>query len=263
MSVAYPTPGSTYPTVRSRPPSASTAESLVLAALVLQVIGAAVLIVGLSVALGVSVVTPFDYSWVAVIVAVVVGGIALLFLYLAYEYAYRRIRAGEYEAAQAPTLLIGSLSLFVGIVPGILYIVGYVKLGDAVREQRSTLTPAPAGPSAGTLPSGVGRRWRAAVAGGSTLLGSSRSALTADRRSALDRSEGARRPSSDGGPILRPGPAHRPGTVVGLGGEIPPSPPDPSRGGHVSRAAGRRRTARGSRPGEPRTRRMGRPSGGP
>lgn len=156
MSVAYPTPGNAYPTVRSRPPSAGTAESLVLGALVLQVIGAAVLIVGLSIALGVSVVTPFDYSWVAAIVAVGVGGIALLFLYLAYEYAYRRIKAGEYEAAQAPTLLIGLLSLFVGIVPGVLYIVGYVKLGDAVREQRSTLTPAPAGSSAGTLPSGVG-----------------------------------------------------------------------------------------------------------
>ncbi len=156
MSVAYPTPGGAYTAVRNRPPSAGTAESLVLAALVLQVIGAAVLIIGLSVALGVSVVTPFAYSWVVAIVAVVIGGIALLFLYLAYEYSYRRIKAGEYEAAQTATLLIGILSLFVGIVPGILYIVGYAKLGDAVREQRSMFVPPPAGVAAGTLASGAG-----------------------------------------------------------------------------------------------------------
>lgn len=157
MSVAYPTPGGAYTAVRNRPPSAGTAESLVLAALVLQVIGAAVLIVGLSVALGVSVVTPFAYSWVVAIVAVVVGGIALLFLYLAYEYSYRRIKAGEYEAAQTATLLIGILSLFVGIVPGILYIVGYAKLGDAVREQRSMFVPPPSsGVAAGTLAPGAG-----------------------------------------------------------------------------------------------------------
>ncbi len=121
--------------VRPRSPSASTAETLVLAALILQIIGAVLFAAVLLFVFGFTVIHPLR---VAVVVALVTGtilAIAVVFLYLAYEYSYRRIQNGDYAGAQGPTLVIGILSLFLGIIPGILYLVGYIKLGDALREQ--------------------------------------------------------------------------------------------------------------------------------
>ncbi len=141
MSVAYPTPTGTLAVGRGRPPSASTAESLVLVALILQMIAAAVLIVGISAAIGFSLLNPYPHAWVVVLVTLIVGGAAVVFLYLAYTLSYLRIRRAEYEDAQAPTLVLGILSLFLGIVPGILYLIGYVKLGDALREQQAASLP--------------------------------------------------------------------------------------------------------------------------
>jgi hypothetical protein len=132
MSAAYPTPPGAQPVVR--PPSASTAESLVLAALVLQIIGTVVMAAIVGLVLGVAITNPFPYSWVAILVISVIVVLGAVFVYLAYDLSYRRILAGDYLGAQAPTLVFGILSLFFGLVPGILYIVGYVKLADAVRE---------------------------------------------------------------------------------------------------------------------------------
>jgi hypothetical protein len=67
--------------------------------------------------------------------------VTILFLYIAYEYSYRRIRLGDYVGAQGPTLVIGILSLFLGLIPGILYLIGYLKLGDALREQQFGAVP--------------------------------------------------------------------------------------------------------------------------
>lgn len=140
MSAAYSAPPAPFQTPRLRPASAGSAETLVLVALILQVIGAVLLIGAILFLLGFAAIHPFRFAWLAALIAVVVGGVALLFLYFAYEYSYLRIQRGDYAGAQAPTLVIGILSLFLGLIPGILYLVGYVKLSDAIREQQ---TPSP------------------------------------------------------------------------------------------------------------------------
>ncbi|MCI4368483.1 MAG: hypothetical protein L3K09_02825 [Thermoplasmata archaeon] len=136
MSVAYPSPGVSFPLHRARPPSASTAETLVLVALLLQVIGGVVLFVGVSWFFGWSVLNPYPFAWIAVTGAVALAAVVLLFLYLAYTLSYLKIQQGDYQGAQGPTLVIGVLSLFAGVLPGIFYLIGYVKLGDAMREQQ-------------------------------------------------------------------------------------------------------------------------------
>lgn len=136
MSAGYATPPVTsLPASRYRPPSASSAESLVLVALILQVIGGVLLLGGIAYLFGFSILYPFPFAWAAVTAAASVGVVVVVFLYLAYTLSYQRIQRGEYQDAQTPTLVIGILSLFAGILPGIFYILGYVKLGDAIREQ--------------------------------------------------------------------------------------------------------------------------------
>ncbi|MGP8158233.1 MAG: hypothetical protein ACLPWO_01275 [Thermoplasmata archaeon] len=136
VSALPPPAPALYLTPPNRPPSAGTAETLVLVALILQVIGA-VIVIGLLVLLfGFTAYHFLRVAWVVGLVAGVIGAIALLFLGCAYQYSYVRIQRGQYQEAQAPTLVIGILSLFLGLIPGILYLVGYVKLGDAVREQQ-------------------------------------------------------------------------------------------------------------------------------
>lgn len=136
MSVSYPSPTVSFPAARVRPPSAGTAETLVLIALILQVIGGIVLFGSVAWLLGYSVVYPFDYAWAAVTAALGVAVVVGVFLYFAYTASYQRIQRGDYAGAQTPTLVIGILSLFAGILPGIFYLIGYVKLGDALREQQ-------------------------------------------------------------------------------------------------------------------------------
>jgi len=145
MSVGYPIPTASFPAARARPPSAGSAETLVLIALILQVIGGVLLTGGIVWLFGFSVIHPFPYAWAAVTAAVTVGVIVLVFLYFAYTLSYQRIQRGDYSGAQTPTLIIGILSLFAGLIPGIFYLVGYVKIGDAIREQQSPL------PGQGTL----------------------------------------------------------------------------------------------------------------
>lgn len=140
MSAGYPSPTTVFATPRLRPPSAGSAETLVLVALILQIIGGALLIGGILFLFGWAAYHPFPFAWLAVTVAGVIGGVAILFLYLAYTLSYRRIQLGDYAGAQTPTLVIGILSIFLGLIPGILYLVGYSKLSDAIREQQ---TPAP------------------------------------------------------------------------------------------------------------------------
>lgn len=137
MSVVYPAPSPSFPTSRARPPSAATAETLVLVALILQVIGAAIVVGILAYVLARAAYHPFAFAWLIGVVALIIGAVAVVFLYLAYEYSYKRIQAGDYSGAQGPTLVIGILSIFLGLIPGILYLIGYAKLGDALREQQS------------------------------------------------------------------------------------------------------------------------------
>jgi hypothetical protein len=151
MSAAYPTPPAPFQTPRTRPASAGSAETLVLVALILQVLGAALLFVFVFLFFAAAAYHPFRFATVVAILAAIVGAVALLFLYFAYEYSYLRIQRGDYQGAQAPTLVIGILSLFLGLIPGILYLIGYAKLGDAIREQQAY--PMTYGPAFGAQPS--------------------------------------------------------------------------------------------------------------
>ncbi len=108
-----------------------------LIALILQVVGGALMIGGMSWFFGYSAFHPFPYLWTAVAGGTVIAVLVVLFLYFAYTLSYDRIRRGEYEAARTPTLVIGILSLFVGLIPGIFYLIGYAKLDSAAREQQA------------------------------------------------------------------------------------------------------------------------------
>ena len=139
MSVGYPSPAVSLPAHRVRPPSGETAETLVLIALILQVLGGLFVLGGIGWFFGFSVLYPFPFAWAAVLGAAFVAVLVVLFLYFAYTLSYRRIQRGEYGAAQTPTLVLGILSLFLGVIPGVFYLIGYVKLGDAVREQQGPM----------------------------------------------------------------------------------------------------------------------------
>lgn len=165
MSAGYPTPTAVFPTPKLRPPSAGSAETLVLIALVLQIIGGVLLIGGILFLFGWAAYHPFPFAGLALLVATIVVAVAVLFLYLAYTRSYQRIQRGDYVGAQTPTLVIGILSIFLGLIPGILYLVGYSKLSDAIREQQAPAVfltpmgyPAPAGAAASqTACRGCGR----------------------------------------------------------------------------------------------------------
>jgi hypothetical protein len=61
---------------------------------------------------------------------------------LIYAFSYRRTLEGDYEGARTPTLVFGILSLLgLGVISGVLYIVAYTKLGDALQET-APLAPA-------------------------------------------------------------------------------------------------------------------------
>lgn len=151
MSVGYPRPPAAFPNAPARPPSAGTAESLVLVALVLQVIGGVIVLALLGWLFGFSLLYPFPYAWAAVLGGAAVAVLVVAFLYFAYTLSYRRIRRGELAAAESPTLVIGILSLFFGVLPGIFYLIGYLKLGDAVREQQQASAQLAAGTGTGPL----------------------------------------------------------------------------------------------------------------
>lgn len=162
MSAVYPTPPTAWSGARPTPPSAGTASSLVLVALILQAIAASILVVGGLFAIALSVPSLGVWTGVAVIGTLAIGVAAFAFLYIAYEYSYVRIQRQQFMEARIPTLVIGIISLFFGVIPGILYLVGYAKISDAVREQQQSLVgpyglaaPLPAPPTT-TCP-GCGR----------------------------------------------------------------------------------------------------------
>jgi hypothetical protein len=72
----------------------------------------------------------------------VIGGIFLVFaiigfvwIALIWVYSYARVKDGDYEGARTPTLVFAILSLLtLAIVPGILFLIAYVKLGDALES---------------------------------------------------------------------------------------------------------------------------------
>ena len=117
---------------RPVPPSAGTAKTLILIGLILQLLFV-LLFLGLAAAILATV--PFGGFAVVILLPFVVIG--LLILALVYLFTYRRVADGDYEGARTPTLIWGIICLFISTISGILYIVAYVKLGDAVREMQT------------------------------------------------------------------------------------------------------------------------------
>ena len=135
-----PVPGYPYgpmaPHGRMKTHSGETAGTLVLVGLILEIVGTT--IVGLLLALFL----PFFFFGLTFLGALAFGivativGIAALVIFAGYEFSYRRISVGDYEGARTPTLVLGILLIFLALISGILYLIAYAKLGDAINEQR-------------------------------------------------------------------------------------------------------------------------------
>jgi hypothetical protein len=106
-------------------PSGQTAKTLILVGLILQ--GIFVLFL-----LGFGALLLIVFIGIFLLAA---GALGLIWLILVYLFSYQPAREGKYEAARTPTLVFTILSfLTLSIIPAILYLIAYVKLGDAVRE---------------------------------------------------------------------------------------------------------------------------------
>jgi zinc-ribbon domain len=113
--------------LRIASPSGNTAKTLILIGLILQVIE---VVVALLLFLVVIVSVFFALLLLPFVVLEVV------WLAIVYLFSYRRVASGEYERARTPTLVIAILSLLtVNLISGILYIIAWVKLGDAIAER--------------------------------------------------------------------------------------------------------------------------------
>lgn len=133
--------------------SGDTARTLILIGLILDVIGEAILLL-----VGV-------FFLIVPLLGAIVLGIALIgfvWVALVYVFSYERVRNGDYEGARTPTLVFAILSLItLALIPGILFLIGYVKLGDALREATPAApawgspappsVPIPAAPLAGGM----------------------------------------------------------------------------------------------------------------
>ncbi|MGA7861770.1 MAG: hypothetical protein WCB19_07935 [Thermoplasmata archaeon] len=119
------------------PPSGSTAKTLILVGLIFQLIFALLFlfvfgVVAIVAATSVGLVFPvFDAVWIGF------GALGFIFLILIWMFSYKPVSEGRYEQARTPTLIFAILSLItVNLIAGILYLIAYIKLGDAVREQQ-------------------------------------------------------------------------------------------------------------------------------
>jgi len=127
--------------------SGETASTLILIGLILQAVEVLILF-GIG---ALFLIVPF----IGVIV-LGLGVIALIWVVLVYMFSYERTKEGDYEGARTPTLVFGILSLLtVNLISGILYIIAYVKLGDALSNGVQArpawgMPPTPLPPGPGT-----------------------------------------------------------------------------------------------------------------
>jgi hypothetical protein len=129
--------------------SGQTAGTLILIGLILQAIEVVVL-------LGVGFFLLF-FPFIGGIV-LALAFIGIIWVVLIYLFSYQRTTEGDYEGARTPTLVFAILSLVTfGLISGILYLIAYVKLGDAASESR---TPSPMGwPTPPVPPAAAGQRF--------------------------------------------------------------------------------------------------------
>lgn len=128
--------------------SEQTARTLVLAGLILDALGFVAL-------LGVALFL-LTYSIGPLLEGILFlgGALSLVWLLLVYTFSYTRIRDGDLEEARTPTLVFAVLSLVTGgIVPGILYLIAYLLLGQALDQidAQQAATRSPAFPKAAPL----------------------------------------------------------------------------------------------------------------
>lgn len=129
-------------TPRALTSSGGTAKTLILIGLVFQVLVGIVFLFGLG--LLVLLTASFTlmtgvlgFSYFLALVWIGFGLIDFIFIFLVYTFSYRQTSRGYYQEASLPTLIVGILSLiFGGVITGILYILAYVKLRDAIQEQQ-------------------------------------------------------------------------------------------------------------------------------
>jgi hypothetical protein len=115
-------------------PSGQTAKTLILVGLVLQALFVLV-------AIGAGLLFLIVFIGIFFLIA---GFFGLIWLLLVYVFSYRRASDGDFEGARTPTLVFAILSfLTLSLIPAILYLIAYVKLGDAVREVSSVPPPGP------------------------------------------------------------------------------------------------------------------------
>ena len=119
-----------YPTRTT--PSGQTAKTLILVGLIFQAIFVLIL-------LGVGALLLIVFIGIFFLAA---GFLGLIWLILVYLFSYRPASDGDYEGARTPTLVFMILSfLTLSLIPAILYLIAYVKLGDAVREAATPMPP--------------------------------------------------------------------------------------------------------------------------
>ncbi|MGC2288888.1 MAG: hypothetical protein WA688_03415, partial [Thermoplasmata archaeon] len=127
----YGTPGAT----NYVPPSASTAKTLILVGLILQLIFALLFlfVFGLTAVF----LATFGVFPIFAVIYIAFGVLGFIFLFLVWTFSYKPVQQGRYEQAKMPTLIFAILSLItINIIAGVLYLIAYIKLGDAVREQQ-------------------------------------------------------------------------------------------------------------------------------
>jgi hypothetical protein len=116
--------------VRRGNPAGESARTFILVGLILQFLGALVVLV-----VGIYITILGAHLLIFGVIVLVLALVGFLWVALVWTLSYERTRRGEYDLARTPTLVFGILSLLTGgIVSGILYLLAYGKLGDAVGD---------------------------------------------------------------------------------------------------------------------------------
>ena len=139
--------------MRGGNPSGDTARTLILIGLIFDFLGEIILLI-----LGIYIVIVGFLVFALGVALLVLAILGFVWMALVWAYSYERTRKGDYAGARAPTLVFGVLSLLsLALIPGILFLVAYAKLGDAVGERRELdLVTAGSRPARG--PASAGRR---------------------------------------------------------------------------------------------------------
>ncbi len=110
--------------VRGSDRSGETAQTLILVGLILDIVGVVILFVA-----GLFLLALVGLGFLLIGLAV----IGFVWIALVWAFSYSRVRVGDYEGARTPTLVFAILSLLtLALIPGILFLIAYLKLGDAI-----------------------------------------------------------------------------------------------------------------------------------